>query len=142
MKKPLLLGMLLVSVVSIAYLSLPRASRSRKTESIAELGKEVGVTFPAGARLLGVRRESGMDDYVAFKVEVNAQDVAKVLAQAQIEPDSLTSDNIAFFGLDQDFWDPNQARGFRAAQVSRLSTFRTLNVGIAEVRSDPSATPG
>jgi hypothetical protein len=71
-KRYLVVGVAVLAVVA-AYLSLPRAPRERKPESLAALAVEVGLTFPPGTRLLGIHRESGMDDLVKFRrpVKIN-----------------------------------------------------------------------
>ena len=139
MKKRYIAAALLVAGLSAAYLSLPSGSRSRKTESVAALGKEVGVTFPPSTRLIGVHRESGMDDYVAIKLEMKAADVPTFLASSPIDPTTMTADAVAYFGLDRDFWDPNKAPGFRAAQANPPGTFRTLNLGVSDPRNGVAA---
>jgi hypothetical protein len=133
-KKRYVFGGALVLAISVAYMSLPRASRTKKPETVAALSNEVGFTFPPSARLVGVHRESGMDDLVQFKLQLKAEELPALLNAAQVDLSMMSADNVAYFGLDKGFWDPNHARGFRGVQVRREKSFRTLNIGVSEAQ--------
>jgi hypothetical protein len=108
---------------------------SRETKpapaSLDELAREVGVTFPASARLIGFNRENGMDDYLQFKVEIDARDLPKFQASSPIPEEAMEAGEGALLGPDQGFWDPHRARNLRTGQKS-LPNARALNIGAVE----------
>jgi hypothetical protein len=99
--------------------------------TLAALGHEVGLTFPASARLVGVSRERGIDDLVRFKVELPRADLASFLAAAPVPADAYEPGDGGFLGPDQGFWDPSRAVSLRTGQTIR-DNHRTLNIGVAE----------
>jgi hypothetical protein len=103
-------------------------------ESLDSLGKELDLTFPVSARLLGVERESGMDDMVRLKVEMNAADLAGFLERSPIDPASFRSGPRGFLGQDRGFWDPHRAAQLRTAQAI-VAGHRALNIGVDETRA-------
>lgn len=99
--------------------------------SLDELGREAGLTFPASARLIGFNRENGMDDYLQFKVEIDAADFPKFQASSPI-PDAAMKPGVGgLLGPDDGFWDPNRPKNLRTGQKS-LPNARVLNIGVAE----------
>lgn len=121
---------MLVLTVSV-YLSLPRAPRRQKPDTVAALAEEVALPLPSSAQLMGVRRSSGMDDRVAIKLRMKPDDVPLFLREVGVEPTAMAAGDVAYFGLDRDFCDPNAAPRFRGVQVRREKMFRTLNLGVA-----------
>ena len=99
--------------------------------TLAALAREVGLTFPASARLVGASRESGMDDYLQFKVELDAKDLAAFLATSPIPLDALEPGTHGFLGSDEGFWDPHRAPHIRTGQ-KQLPGARVLNIGVSE----------
>ena len=97
--------------------------------SWAALGSELGVKFPASARLIGVERENGMDDMARTKVAIDAADLPAFLASTALAPSAFTPGTGGFLFGDQDWWDPNSALHLRSAQA-RLPSARVLNIGI------------
>jgi hypothetical protein len=108
---------------------------SRETKpapaSLEELAREVGLAFPASARLVGFNRENGMDDYLQFKVEIDARDLPAFRASSPIPEEAMKAGERGLLGPDQGFWDPNRARNLRTGQKS-LPNARALNIGLAE----------
>ncbi|MDB4972855.1 MAG: hypothetical protein JWN48_1196 [Myxococcaceae bacterium] len=95
-------------------------------ESLADLSAEVGLAFPAGTRLLGVHRESGIDDLLAVKVELSERHLDSLLhgsslAQEQLQPSSGS--------VCTDVWQEKRLTGLRTAQAS-LPDARVLDVGV------------
>jgi hypothetical protein len=75
--------------------------------SLADLAREAGVTFPPSARLIGFSREAGIDDYLNFKVEIDAKDLASFLATSPISADALHAGEHGRLGPDEGYWDPH-----------------------------------
>jgi len=117
-------------------LGCPGRSRERTPppaadETLVDLGREVGLKFPADARLLGVSRERGIDDLVRFKIEMGAADLPGLMASTPIKPDAFEPGERGLLGPDQGFWDPNRARHLLTGQAV-LKNNRALNIGIAD----------
>jgi hypothetical protein len=109
---------------------------STKVETLDELSRELTLAFPPGTRLVGVLRDSGMDDSVRAKLEMDGADFPKFLASTSIRVESLVPGAGGRMGPDRDFWDPHRAKGLRTAQVIRPGEeHRVLNVGVAEAGS-------
>jgi hypothetical protein len=89
------------------------------------------LTFPPSARLVGQHREAGMDDYLQFKVEIEAADLPAFEASSPIPKQAMEPGEGGLMGPDHDFWDPHRATTLRTGQKS-LPDARALNVGIAE----------
>jgi len=108
---------------------------SRETKPAAatldDLGQEVGLKFPPSARLIGFNRENGMDDYLQFKVEINAADFPEFQASSPVPEAVMEPGEGGLLGPDQGFWDPNRAKNLRTGQKS-LPNARALNIGVAE----------
>jgi len=111
----------------------PRVSRETRPASatLDELAREVGITFPASARLIGFNRENGMDDYLQFKVEIDASDFPKFQVASPIPEAAMEPGEGGLLGPDRGFWDPNRARKLRTGQKS-LPDARALNIGVSE----------
>jgi hypothetical protein len=99
--------------------------------SLADLAREAGVTFPPSARLIGFSRENGIDDYLNFKVEIDAKDLASFLASSPIAADALKPGEHGRLGPDEGYWDPHRAPRLRTGQ-KLLPNARCLNIGIGE----------
>jgi hypothetical protein len=108
-------------------------SREKKAPSrtLTELAHEVGLTFPPSARLLGQHREDGMDDYLQFKVEIDAAELPVFEASSPIPGQAMEPGGGGLMGPDHDFWDPHRAATLRTGQKS-LPGARVLNLGMAE----------
>lgn len=109
-------------------------AKAGKPATLSALGTEVGLAFPPSSRLLGVSRESGMDDLVMFKVELPRRDLAAFLATCPVPADAFEDGSAGFLGPDQGFWDPGSATHLRTGQIVRNA--RATNVGIDDGRPD------
>jgi hypothetical protein len=107
-------------------------SRDNKAPSgnLTDLAREVGLTFPPSAQLLGQHREAGMDDYLQFKVEIDAAELPAFEASSPIPGAAMEPGEGGLMGPDHDFWDPHRAASLRTGQKS-LPAARALNIGIA-----------
>jgi hypothetical protein len=109
-----------------------RVTRDRTpTENLPAVAQELGVKLPPSARLIGVARESGMDDLVRAKFEINADELDGFLASTPVDPQSMRPGGRGFLGPDEGFWDPRQARSLRTGQAL-IAGARALNIGVAE----------
>ena len=108
---------------------------SPRPESLAALGKELNLQFPASTRVIGVRRANGMDDIVRVKLEMASSDLPSLIAQTHIDPASFYPGTRGLMGSDKGFWDPNHAPALRTGQVKRPDA-RALNVGVDDSRPD------
>jgi hypothetical protein len=97
-------------------------------DTLESVGRQLGVAFPAAAKLIGVHREQGIDDLVAAKVEMPATEWPGFLAKIPMERDLFSPGERGLLGPDDGFWDPHQAKGLRTAQAL-LPGRRTLNIG-------------
>ncbi len=97
--------------------------------SWAALGSELGVKFPAGARLIGMERENGMDDMVCAKVAIATVDLPAFLASAPLPTDAFSPGTAGFLFSNHDWWDPESALHLRTGQA-KLPGARVLNIGV------------
>ena len=104
---------------------------SKPLPPLADVGRELGVTFPAGTKLIGVDREEGMDDLVGAKVEMKRADWPAFIASTPIKPGAFRPGNRGLLGTDRGFWNPGAYAGLRTAQA-QLAGARALNVGYDE----------
>jgi len=132
MKKIAVIVIGLIAALMLAYMSLPRAA-PRPPEYLSKLGPELGVTFPPNTRLVGVRRENGMDDWIGAKVEMDARDWPAFLASTPLDELHIGPGDGGHFGPDQAFWDPNSHHDLRSGQVWLEKEFRALNIGVAAI---------
>lgn len=102
-------------------------------DTLEAAAKAVGLELPAGAQVVGIHRENGMDDLVAVKLEVPAADWAAFLARTPVDPRLFRPGERGLLGPDDGFWDPHQARSLRTAEAS-LPGARVLNLGYDDSR--------
>jgi hypothetical protein len=115
-----------------------RDSVSSGAPSLQDLGRQLGVTFPPGTRVVGVDHQNGMDDLVGAKVEMKRADWPAFIASTPIHPASFRHGNRGLLGPDKGFWNPNQYPGLRTAQA-QLPQARALNIGFDDSAADPVA---
>jgi hypothetical protein len=115
----------------------PRKSDTaeRPANFAPELAREVGLKFPSSARLIGVGRESGIDDMVRFKVELDPHDLAAFIATSPVPPEAFEPGPGGLLGPHQAFWDPSRAVRLRTGQAI-LKNQRALNIGIDDGRPE------
>ena len=102
-------------------------------ETLQSVGKEVGLVFPDGSKLVGVHRERGADDLIAAKVEMPAAEWPGFVAQTSIDPALFRSGERGLLGPDDGFWDPHKAKNLRTAEAA-LPHARVLNLGYDDSR--------
>jgi hypothetical protein len=107
----------------------PVTTQSTNAPTLADLSREVRVSFPSSARLIWVGRESGIDDLVSFKVELDPVDLPAFLAASPVPRDAFNPGEGGLLGSDTGPWTPNQAARLRTGQVIREHQ-RALNIGI------------
>lgn len=107
-----------------------REAMTHRSYNLVELGRELSVSLPASARVIGVEREEGMDDRIGAKLEIPQSDWPSFIASTPIEADAFDSGPRGMLGQDHGFWDPHQAPGLRTAQAS-LPGARYLNIGVS-----------
>lgn len=105
-------------------------AHTKEPDQIAALAKELGVVLPPHTTILGVERESGMDDRVRAKLLLSPTAVD----QLPVSADQL-SRGAGRLGVDRGFWNPNTTPGIHSGQVP-LSNGRFLNVGVADGQGD------
>jgi hypothetical protein len=111
----------------------PREERPVATTDIGQLSRDVGLTLPAQARVVGVKRTRGPDDAIFAKVEVTPEDWSRVLSGAPFAARDLTPDSRGYLEPDEGWWDPSAPQALKATQVN-LAGGRILNVGVDESR--------
>ena len=104
-----------------------------KEQDLVTLAREVGLTFPAGTRLVGVKRESGMDDLVAFKVELPSKALTAFLKSTPVKEEDFAGGERGLLGPDDGWWDPGRAPRLRTGQAM-LPGARALNIGVDDSR--------
>jgi hypothetical protein len=105
-------------------------SQEQSTNDLKFLSKELGVPIPADAKVLGVHRESGMDDLTCAKFLITRQAFVHVAAILPVRPEAFRP-GVGRLGSDFDFWNPHATPGLRWAQAP-LPDARSLTIGIAD----------
>jgi hypothetical protein len=98
-------------------------------ESLDRVSKDLGLSFPPSARLVGAERMNG-NDTLRFKVEMAATDLATFLARAPVPSEAFEPGSGGYLGRDHGFWDPATAQKLRTAQT--FVGARALSIGVAE----------
>lgn len=108
MKRGILVLFGLLFLVALAFTTFMNAEDARNNkESLSQLAQQVGVPFPPEARLLGARRERGIDEYVMFKVELPAALLPAFMGTLPFSDDDARPGDNAPFGADDGFFDPS-----------------------------------
>jgi hypothetical protein len=110
-------------------------SNRESTQSSSQLGHELGLSFPPSTRVLGVRRESGIDDAVLAKIEISKNEFQAFFAKTPIDPAAMRPGTGGFLGSDVDFWDPHKAPALKTGQ-GKSAAGRVLSIGVDESRPD------
>ncbi len=124
-----LLSMSVLIVALGACKAKPSPTPPMTPASWIALGAELGVTFPPGARLVGMKRENGMDDMVCAKVAIAPETLPAFLASAPLAPETFRSGSRGFLLSNQDWWDPDSALHLRTGQA-HMPGARALNIGV------------
>jgi hypothetical protein len=120
-------------LVLIATMTVPAPGCSAErstTMDLVLLSRELQVSLPNGTRILGVDRESGIDDMVRAKLEVSREDFDELMASIPLMADKFIA-GAGRLGSDGGFWNPRATPGIRYAQ-RRLPGGRALHVGYAD----------
>lgn len=100
---------------------------------IEGLSRDLGLKIPITARILGVKRERGIDDAVFAKFEMSRAEWEALKFAAPLTGADFDKASKAYLPTDEGWWDPNHAEGVRAAQIE-LEGGRVLDVGIDDTR--------
>ncbi len=128
-KLGLIVGSLLILLL-VAYAALPRAEKAQP-DTVHSLSQELGLAFPPSTRLLGVRRENGMDDLIAVRLEMPESDFAPFLRTTPILAVELTPKNNYRLGSTVDEWEPSKALGLKTGFAWLEKEHRALYIGVA-----------
>jgi hypothetical protein len=130
----LLMVTVLAALTAVECKSKDRQSTNESQhESLESVGKEVALTFPSNARLIGVHRERGVDDLIAVKVEMDAADWPGFLGRAPVDATLIRPGERGLLGPDEEFWDPHQAKNLHTVEAL-LPNQRVLNLGYDDSR--------
>jgi hypothetical protein len=101
----------------------------KESSDLATLSRELGLSLPQTTVVIGVDRESGIDNAILAKLEIPARDWPQVLASAPFKESELNPDSKAYLPRDHGWWNPRSVPGLRAGQVERPNG-RVLNIGV------------
>lgn len=94
------------------------------------LSQELGIPIPPEAKVLGVNRESGMDELVRVKLLVPLPSRDKFLAELPIRQDAFRP-GVGRLGSDDAFWNPHATPQIRSA-TKALADGGYLLIGLAD----------
>ncbi len=105
-------------------------------DTLESAGKDVGVRFPASAKVIGISRDK--ENRLSVKVEMPAADWPGFLVSTRIDSKSFRPDAVGL-GLDDGFWDPNaHTKNMHSLQTDipskRGYDHRVLNIGYDDSR--------
>jgi hypothetical protein len=120
----------LAVVAAVTTVAAGCSAERSTTLDLGSLSRELQVSLPIRTRILGVDRESGIDDMVRAKLEVSHQEFDQILASLPLTTDTFRA-TAGRLGSDAGFWNPHATQGIRYAQT-RLPGGRALHVGYAD----------
>lgn len=94
------------------------------------LSHELGVVIPSEAKVLGVKRESGVDDLVRVKLLLPPGALGRFAGGLPIGLDTLRP-GVGRLGSDDGFWNPHAMPKIRSGSKP-LSDGQYLIVGVAD----------
>jgi len=97
---------------------------------LSALSREFGFPIPSQAQVLGLKRESGMDDLVRVKVLIPTSSRDHFLAGVPI-PAAALRPGVGRLGSDDGFWNPHATLKIRSG-TKPLADGRYLLLGIAD----------
>jgi len=123
---------LLLSTAACHSEEKPRmtTSTSRSENQVSALGLELGVSIPADAQVVGVKRESGIDDLIRVKLLVPPTSRDRFIAELPI-PEGALRAGVGRLGSDDGFWNPHATAHIRSGSKA-LGDGHFLLIGIAD----------
>lgn len=100
---------------------------------LPQLAQQVGVPFPPEARLLGARRERGVDVYLMFKAELPEHALPAFIRTLPFSNEDARPGKEAHFGPDDGFFDPS-TKSFERFYEDRVAE-RELKLGITPAKN-------
>lgn len=94
---------------------------------------QLGLSMPAGTRILGASASNEREGLVRAKLEIPATQVASFIANANIQ--ALEEAGPDLLGPDEGFWDPHRAGPLRSGDAA-LPGARFLVVAVDERSSE------
>jgi hypothetical protein len=117
------------AAAALSLAACPSRERSRSAEEeLVDLGRQVGFAFPAGSRLIGIKRYSGMDDAVRAKVAIPKGTWPSAEKSLPIPVNEMVP-GASGLGPNREWWDPETPAGLRSGQKSRGSG-RFMRIGV------------
>lgn len=121
----------MVGSVAIATILTSACAAERSTSvDLDALSRDLQITLPKDVRVLGLSRESGIDDMVRAKLEVSREEFEQMRSSLPMTLEGFRP-GAGRLGADSGFWAPHATPGIRYAQV-RLPEGRALHIGYAE----------
>ena len=99
-----------------------------------QIGTRLGVTLPAGTRVVGFDSEAGIDSMFRAKLEMSGEQLETFIAGTNVA--RFEAGDADLLGPDRDYWDPHRAKKLRIGEVE-LPQARFLVVAIDD--SQPTA---
>jgi len=105
-------------------------STPRPENQASALSQELGVPIPQDTKVLGVKRESGMDALVRVKLLVPSPSRDQFLAALPLRQEAFRP-GAGRLGADEGFWNPHATPKIRSA-TKALPGGQYLLMGLAE----------
>jgi len=107
-----------------------RNSAPSPDAQLSALSRDFGFPIPSDTKILGVKRESGMDTLVQAKLLISPSSLEHFLAGLSIPADVLRT-GVGRLGSDDGFWNPHATPTLRSG-TKPLTDGRYLLLGIAD----------
>jgi hypothetical protein len=96
---------------------------------LTELSSKIGLTFPPGTQVLGVRELRGQDDAILLKVKLGKDQWGSFLASSPFKDKIFSEGKRYLLGPNDDWWNPKQPETLPTAQAA-LPNAKILNLGV------------
>ena len=101
--------------------------------TIDELSKALGVSFPAGAKVVGIDSQHGIDDMLMARVAIDAAKLRDFEAASPVPAEHMEDNAGELLGPGPKWWTPSPSA--RVGQI-HLPSGRALHIGIDRQRGN------
>ena len=105
-----------------------KKENANEPERIELVGKEIGLALPHNTKVLGFRRESGLDDMIQVKLEMPVSDWNSFLKGLPIRQGDFREEKRFLLGADGGWWNPQSHSELPTCQIQQKNN-RFVNMG-------------
>ncbi|MEE4379496.1 MAG: hypothetical protein V2J55_18575 [Candidatus Competibacteraceae bacterium] len=110
-------------------------SQEQNTALLNKLATSIGISFPAGTKLIRYDSDFGSDGLIRAKLVFTPAQWTRFVDESPLDPETFEEEQRYLLGTNVEWWNPEDPAELPTAQAS-LPDAKVLNVGID--RSDPN----